>query len=373
MERGRIIVALSGGVDSSVAAALLVDEGYAVEGVYLKYASELVQEYVDTSSCTWEDDLRFVTSVGERLGIRVRSINVEREYNEAIVAPFFAEHARGRTPNPDILCNREIKFGLFLRWALRNGATAIATGHYARRQITRGRSQLLAGADAAKDQSYFLYAIPRSALERVLFPLGHLTKVEVRALARRFGLPTADREESQGLCFVGHLRVREFLAARLGLSPGRVLTSDGKFLGTHPGLPFFTIGQRHGLGLGGGTPLYVAAKDPETNSLTVARGDDDPLLFSEAAVARDPAWLEPPPAGRSFRCQARLRYRQPLIDVSVHLLNHTDLLIQCDRPQRAVTPGQAIVFYHGDLVLGGATVERAIHQISEVHHPITTP
>jgi len=358
MKREKIIVALSGGVDSSVAAQLLVEQGFNVEGVYMKYASETVHGHLATAACGWKDDCAMVEALGRHLDIPVRSINVEREYDEKVIAAFIDEYARGRTPNPDVLCNRDIKFGLFAQWAKRQNADAIATGHYARIERRAGTTHLCMGRDALKDQSYFLYAVPKNTLPFVRFPVGHMTKKEVRAYATKRHLPSADRPDSQGVCFIGRLKVASFLRSRIAVSPGPIVGSDGTALGTHDGLPFYTIGQRHGLGVGGGQPLYVALKDVDRRALIVARGIDDPALYAEGLVARHPTWLIDVPDAR-FRCSVRIRYRQPLVDATV-AVEPDGLTVQFDAPQRAVAPGQAVVFYQRDVVLGGATIDRAV-------------
>jgi len=362
----KIFVALSGGVDSAVSAALLIREGYDVEGVYLKYASEAVHGYIDADECSWKDDLRSVEAVGLHLGIPVRSINVEREYNDLVISDFLSEYAAGRTPNPDILCNQFVKFGTFLDWAVRNGSQLIATGHYARVVQHNGQPVLAAGRDSEKDQSYFLHALTPKILSHVRFPIGHLRKTEVRSLARQFGLPNAERPDSQGVCFVGRLKVRDFLKTHVPNSPGPILDTAGRQIGTHNGLTPFTIGQRHGLGIGGGRPLFVVAKHPKTNSLIVGESDN-PELYSNELIASKVHW----PLGADFPliCQARIRYRQELTDAVVEKLDAERIRVRFSQPQRAVAPGQTIVLYHADIVIGGAVIES-----SNVHRsPLTTP
>ncbi|MBI4090233.1 MAG: tRNA 2-thiouridine(34) synthase MnmA [Candidatus Kerfeldbacteria bacterium] len=356
MRRARVIVALSGGVDSAVAAALLQRQGYRVSGVYLKYASELVRGFVDVVNCTWQEDLAAVQAVGRRLSIPVQTVNVEQLYHRQVISRFLDGYARGRTPNPDVLCNQHVKFGWLADWARSRGAR-LATGHYARISRTRSGLRLLAGVDVAKDQSYFLCALPQPSLAQVLFPIGRYRKPEVRTLARAFGLPNADRPDSQGVCFVGPLKVRRFLQSVLPPSPGPIIASNGQRVGTHAGLGLFTVGQRHGLGVGGGQPYYVAAKLPATGTLIVGRGHDDPLLYSQQLLTAPVHWLVPPPT-TELNCRVRLRYRQPLVGARVAIQPTGSAVIRFDQPQRAVAPGQYAVLYRGAVVLGGAEIER---------------
>lgn len=373
MRKERVVVALSGGVDSAVAAGLLLKQGYDVEGVYLKNASEVVQRFVATSSCTWEDDLRSVQAVGKHLGIPVRSLNVESEYYERVIVPFVAEYSKGRTPNPDVLCNKFIKFGTFLKWARSHGAAAIASGHYARISEIQGHYTLHASRDHEKDQSYFLYTLSSSVLRHVRFPVGDVTKTVVRKLARIWGLPNADRPDSQGVCFVGDLNVRQFLTAAISDPPGPIVTSDGAYLGTHTGLSRFTIGQRHGLGIGGGTPYFVAAKNLTTQTLIVARGRSDPILFKPGLIGHETTWVNGSPPEQRFQCEARIRYRQPLIGATVTVSSRDRCKVVFNVPQRAIAPGQAVVFYDGENVLGGAVIEKSLQNIDMVYRTVPLP
>lgn len=369
MRQKKIIVALSGGVDSAVAAAILLEQGYRVEGVYLKFAAEHIHGFVNHQSCSWEDDLAVVRAIGQKLGIAVRSLNVEREYTNYVIRNFLDEYRAGRTPNPDVLCNRHVKFGVLAAWAKSQGAVALATGHYARIEVRNGKPRLLAGSDPQKDQSYFLATVPPELLSYVRFPIGQMNKRQVRKRALAIGLPNADRPDSQGLCFIGKLDVRAFLRHRIPEMPGPIVTSDGTVIGQHQGLSFSTIGQRHGLGIGGGTPYYVADKDILTQTLIVARGRRDPLLYTRELSAGGMHWLVPPPDTPLFRCAARIRYRQPLAAATVQLLGNGDVDVIFDQPQRAVAPGQTVVLYDGDVVLGGATIA---DRVRSVPSPATT-
>lgn len=356
--RKRVFVGMSGGVDSSVAAALLKEQGYDVVGVFMKNWSD-----DRFSDCPWEKDWQDVQAVGKKLGIPVMSWNFEREYRTKVIDYFFAEYAAGRTPNPDIMCNKEIKFGLFLNRSLAEGADYVVTGHYARK-ITREQVDSVAGRrvreqflaipkDTHKDQTYFLYTLTDDQLKRILFPLAKLNKEEVRAEARELGLSTADRPDSQGICFVGEVNLVSFLKSRLPEKPGPIVTVDGHIIGQHQGVWFYTVGQRHGLGVGGGIPYYVVGKDLKTNTLVVAPGSDHPALYSteicvENFVIRLPI--------RAARVSVRIRHGGPLAPASLQLCDDSIAHISFDEPQRAVTPGQATVFYQDGVVVGGGTV-----------------
>ena len=347
-----IVLGISGGVDSAVAALALKRQGHDVTGVYMHNWDEDEPDGV----CAALDDLKSAMAVCEHLGIPLRTVNFTAEYRERVFRHFLEEHRAGRTPNPDVLCNREIKFKAFLDHALALGAERIATGHYARLERRGGRVRLLKARDRAKDQSYFLCAVPGRALARALFPLGELTKAEVRALAAAAGLPNHARPDSTGICFIGERRYKAFLARYLPAQPGEMRTPAGELKGRHDGLMYYTLGQRHGLGLGGaGEPWYVIGKDLGANVLYVAQGADHPALYHDALVADEPRWIgAPPAAGASLA--AKTRYRQDDQACRIEHLPAARLRVTFERPQRALTPGQAVVFYAGEECLGGARI-----------------
>lgn len=354
----RIMIGLSGGVDSSVAAALLQEQGYQVEGLFMKNW----EEDDDADYCAAAADLADARAVAERLGIRLHTVNFATEYWDRVFTEFLDEYRAGRTPNPDVLCNKEIKFRAFLDHALDLGADAIATGHYARIVRDAAGCHLRLAADPDKDQTYFLYLLDQQQLARSVFPLGGITKPEVRALAERRGLATARKKDSTGICFIGERRFRDFLARFLPRDPGPIETPDGRRLGEHQGLAYYTIGQRQGLGIGGvadgrEAPWFVAAKDPTRNTLVVVQGGDHPLLFAQGFLGTRLHWIaDAPPRESPIRCQVRLRHRQPLQDCVVTVLPDARCLVRFVRPQRAVTPGQAAVLYRDAECLGGAIV-----------------
>jgi tRNA-specific 2-thiouridylase len=352
----RVIVGLSGGVDSAVAALLLREAGWDVQGLFMSNWDE-----EDDGYCTAAQDFQDARAVASELGIPLHKVSFAREYREQVFGHFLAEHAAGRTPNPDVLCNREIKFGVCLRWAQRLGATHFATGHYARVQEDEDGSALYKARDTAKDQSYFLHAVQRAHLARVLMPLGELHKAQVRELARSAGLPVYDKPDSTGICFIGERPFREFLARFLTRTPGPVESADGEHLATHEGLPFYTLGQRAGLKIGGRQgrgeqPWYVAAKDGARNALIVVQGHDHPLLSSASLVSGPWHWLAPPRAA-AFAAQVKVRYRQE--DQAAQLLPAGAGTFRAvfEHPQRAVTCGQYVVAYEGERCLGGAVIE----------------
>jgi tRNA-specific 2-thiouridylase len=353
-----VIVGLSGGVDSAVAALLLRDAGHEVQGLFMSNWEEDEDGY-----CTSAQDFQDARTVAAELGIALHRASFARQYREQVFGHFRAEHRAGRTPNPDVLCNREIKFGVALEWAQRLGAARFATGHYARLQTHSWGTGLYKARDAAKDQSYFLHAVPPAQLARTLMPLGEFTKSWVRERARQAGLPVFDKPDSTGICFIGERPFREFLGRFLPGTAGPIESPAGEHLGTHEGLAFYTIGQRGGLRLGGRhghpqQPWYVAAKDGERNALIVVQGHDHPLLASGALTSGPWHWLGPPRAA-AFRCGVKVRYRQ--VDEPARLEPCADgtVRIGFERPQRAVTPGQYAVAYDGERCLGGAVIESA--------------
>lgn len=356
----RVIVGMSGGVDSSVSAALLLEQGYQVEGLFMKNWDE----DDGTEYCTAREDLADAQAVSDRLGIKLHTANFAAEYWDNVFEYFLEEYKAGRTPNPDILCNREIKFKAFLDYALMLGADLIATGHYTRRAERDGQTLLLRGLDANKDQSYFLHAVGGEQIARTLFPVGELEKPEVRRIAEKYQLATARKKDSTGICFIGERRFTDFLKQYLPAQPGEIETTDGQVIGRHHGLMYHTIGQRQGLGIGGlqgasDDPWYVLRKDLERNVLVVGQGNDHPWLFSSALACSNIYWVNPLDVTEPLRLTAKVRYRQP--DQACTLERTTDgYLIRFDEPQRAVTPGQSVVLYQDDVCLGGGVIEQAI-------------
>lgn len=348
----RIVVALSGGIDSAVAALLLREAGHEVIGVFM----ENWRKTAETPHCTTEEDRRDALRVAQHLGIPFHVVNYEREYREYVLNYFYGEYAAGRTPNPDMLCNSMIKFGPLLTFAKSFGAEALATGHYARVEKHNGQTILLRGIDRNKDQSYFLAQLSDKQLLYAEFPIGHLRKVEVRQIAKKANLPVADKPDSQGICFVGHVSIEALLRERIQQTPGDIRTGQRKYVGKHDGLPFYTIGQRHGLGVGGGVPYYVAAKEPATNTLIVAHGNRDAALYRTELLAHDSHWIGDGPTF-PLRCTAMVRYRQDPQPAIVEKVGNNDLHVAFEIPQRAITPGQFVVFYDGERCLGSAVIE----------------
>lgn len=352
----KVILGLSGGVDSAVAGARLIEAGYRVEGLFMKNW----EDDDEPGYCAAEADLAMARDVADTLGIPLHKANYAAEYWQRVFALFLAEYEAGRTPNPDILCNREIKFPALVDHARRLGAEHVATGHYAEVRHEPDASSLLRAADADKDQTYFLCRITQDQLRPALFPLGPLLKSEVRRQARALGLPNHARKDSTGICFIGERRFRDFLSRYLRSTEGEIRTPDGQLLGTHLGLMFYTLGQRQGLGIGGvagsrESPWYVVDKDTVRNRLIVAQGAAHPLLQSRALTTEPPHWIRRPAfAGETL--MARIRHRQPLQVAHIIRGQPASLEVSFNVPQRAVTPGQSIVFYRGQECLGGAVI-----------------
>ena len=356
-EAPRVIVGMSGGVDSSVSALLLKQQGYQVEGLFMKNWDE----EDGSGNCTAMDDLMDATAVAGRLGIRLHTVSFSEEYWDRVFEHFLAEYKAGRTPNPDILCNKEIKFRAFLDHALTMGADYIATGHYVRNRVRGEKAELLRGLDPNKDQSYFLHAVPGHRIARTLFPVGELDKKDVRRIAEEAKLVTHDKKDSTGICFIGERRFSEFLQQYLPAQPGDIETPEGQVIGRHQGLMYHTIGQRQGLRIGGmaefgSDPWYVAEKDLERNVLIAVQGKLHPLLFSRGLQTWEIDWVSGEAPELPLRCMAKTRYRQP--DQACTLEKTADgFRVVFDEPQRAVTPGQSVVFYQEEVCLGGGVIE----------------
>jgi tRNA-specific 2-thiouridylase len=354
-----VVVGMSGGVDSSVTALVLLEQGYEVSGLFMKNWDE----DDGTEFCTALKDLADAQAVCDQLGIPLHTVNFAAEYWDRVFEIFLAEYAAGRTPNPDILCNKEIKFKAFLDYAQDLGADLIATGHYARVDPYEGRYRLLKGLDGAKDQSYFIYTLGQPQLSRTLFPIGGMEKGEVRRIAAAAGFDNARKKDSTGICFIGERRFREFLQRYLPAQPGEIRTPDGAVVGRHEGLMYYTLGQRRGFGLGGvkgahQEAWYVLRKDLERNVLIVGQGHDHPLLFSDTLEAGTLDWVDSQSLAVPLRCAAKTRYRQPDQPCLVEPLDAGRCRVTFDQPQRAVTPGQSVVFYRGEECLGGGVIER---------------
>ncbi|XEC93128.1 tRNA 2-thiouridine(34) synthase MnmA [Paenibacillus tarimensis] len=354
----RVVVGMSGGVDSSVTALLLKRQGYDVIGIFMK-------NWDDTDEfghCTAEEDAEDVRRVCDQIGIPYYTVNFEEAYYNKVFSYFLEEYQRGRTPNPDVMCNREIKFGDFLKKALDLGADYLATGHYARVERNGEETKLLRGVDSNKDQTYFLHALRQDQLEKAMFPIGHLPKAEVRRIAQEAGLATARKKDSTGVCFIGERNFKTFLSQYLPAQPGDMVDlRTGDVKGRHDGLMYYTLGQRQGLGIGGsgtGEPWFVADKDLERNILYVVQGESHPSLYSYGLVAAGVNWISPIKPQGTFSCTAKFRYRQP--DQRVQLTFRGDgetADVTFETAQKAVTPGQAVVFYDGDVCLGGGTID----------------
>ncbi|RRJ84801.1 tRNA 2-thiouridine(34) synthase MnmA [Aestuariirhabdus litorea] len=357
----KVIVGMSGGVDSSVSALLLQQQGYQVEGLFMKNWDE----DDGTEYCTAKEDLKDAQLVCDKLGIKLHTANFAAEYWDNVFEHFLEEYRAGRTPNPDILCNREIKFKAFLDYALLLGADAIATGHYVRRRERNGHYELIKGLDSNKDQSYFLHAVGAEQIAKTLFPVGELEKPRVREIAEAHDLVTHNKKDSTGICFIGERRFKDFLKQYIPAQPGNIETPEGKVIGQHSGLMYHTLGQRQGLGIGGlkeagEAPWYVVDKDLERNVLVAAQGSQHPLLFSDALLLSHIHWVSGEPPQLPASLNAKVRYRQS--DQACQLTGDSEggFRVEFDVPQRAVTPGQSVVFYDGDCCLGGGVIEKRI-------------
>lgn len=355
----KVIVGMSGGVDSSVSAYLLQQQGYQVAGLFMKnWEEDDNDEY-----CSAAADLADAQAVCDKLGIELHTVNFAAEYWDNVFELFLQEYRAGRTPNPDILCNKEIKFKAFLEFAAEDlGADYIATGHYVRRRDIDGTTQLLRGVDANKDQSYFLYTLSHQQVAQSLFPVGELEKPEVRRIATQLDLATAKKKDSTGICFIGERKFRDFLGRYLPAQPGKIITVDGQEIGEHQGLMYHTLGQRKGLGIGGTKegneePWYVVDKDVANNVLLVAQGHDHPRLFSNGLFAQQLHWVDRRPLTAELRCTVKTRYRQADIPCRVIPIDDTRIEVRFDQPVAAVTPGQSAVFYQDEVCLGGGIIE----------------
>lgn len=356
LSKRTVVVGLSGGVDSSLAAKLLTDQGHNVIGIFLKNWED------GSEQCSVAEDLRDAESVAEKLEIPFHTCNFSKEYWDDVFQYFLKENQAGRTPNPDILCNKYIKFGVFLKKAKELGADFIATGHYAKKVFNQHSDQfeLHVPADKNKDQTYFLHALTQEQLSRSLFPLADLQKTQVRTLAEEFGFSNFQKKDSTGICFIGKRNYSEFLQQYISKKPGNIVTADGQAVGKHIGLSFYTIGQRKELGIGGiqgfpEKPWFVVRKDMEQNELMV--GQDEELLLVDKLVAQKLTWIGTLPFQKSFKCQAKIRYRQKAVDCTVHVIAENRVEVIFKSAQRAVTSGQSVVFYVGEVCLGGGEIE----------------
>lgn len=356
----RVVVGMSGGVDSSVTALLLKEQGYDVIGIFMKNWDDTDENGV----CTATEDYKDVAKVAAQIGVPYYSVNFEKEYWDRVFEYFLAEYRAGRTPNPDVMCNKEIKFKAFLDYAMDLGADYVATGHYAQAvKDENGVVQMLRGVDNNKDQTYFLSQLSQEQLQKTMFPLGGMEKSEVRRLAEAADLATAKKKDSTGVCFIGEKNFKQFLGQYLPAQGGKMVTLDGEVKGNHDGLMYYTIGQRQGLGIGGGgasqEPWFVIGKDLATNTLYVGQGFNHPQLFADKLTASVVHFTTNEAKPKEFRCTAKFRYRQQDVPVTVRLLGDDQAEIIFDTPARAVTPGQAVVFYDGMTCLGGGLIDQA--------------
>lgn len=352
-----VIVGMSGGVDSSVSALLLLKAGYRVEGLFMKNW----EEDDDEAYCAAAEDLADAEAVCKRLDIKLHAVNFSAEYWDYVFEYFLEEYRSGRTPNPDIMCNKEIKFKAFLQYANHLGADFIATGHYCQKGQQGTKYSLLRGLDKNKDQSYFLYTLGQQQLEKVLFPIGHLEKPQVRKIAQDSGLSNFAKKDSTGICFIGERKFKDFLQRFLPAQPGQIVTIEGNLVGQHDGLMYHTLGQRKGMGIGGlkssnEEPWYVVEKKLSENQLVVAQGHNHPALLKNHLDAEQLHWVNQPSEAQ-FKCTAKIRYRQQDSECHVTLDENGNVHVEFANPQRAVTPGQSIVFYRDEICLGGGIIQ----------------
>lgn len=361
MAKKKVVIGMSGGVDSSVSAWLLKEQGYEVIGLFMKNW----EDDDDNDFCAARTDWIDAVSVADVVGVDIEAVNFASEYKDRVFAEFLREYEAGRTPNPDVLCNAEIKFKAFLDHAILLGADLIATGHYARVRENKGRFELLKAMDASKDQSYFLHRLNQQQLSKTLFPLGEMNKTEVRRIAEQLNLPNARKKDSTGICFIGERPFREFLNRYLSYQPGLIKTPEGDIIGEHVGLSFYTLGQRKGIGIGGhkkyrtsdgnSAPWYVASKDISNNTLYVVQGHDHPWLLSSALEASQASWVSGEAPDES-QLLAKTRYRQSDVQCECNVISAESFQMRFPTPQWAVTPGQSAVFYQGDVCLGGGII-----------------
>ncbi|MFC3120583.1 tRNA 2-thiouridine(34) synthase MnmA [Agaribacter flavus] len=358
----KVIVGMSGGVDSSVSALLLKQQGYQVEGLFMKNW----EEDDNDKYCAAAEDLADAQAIADKLGIKLHRINFAAEYWDNVFEYFLEEYKAGRTPNPDIMCNKEIKFKAFLEFAAEDlGADYIATGHYVQRRLVDGQWQMIRGLDNNKDQSYFLYTLSHAQVGKTLFPIGHLEKPEVRKIAEANGLITHNKKDSTGICFIGERKFKDFLSQYLPAQPGIIETVDGEVIGKHEGLMYHTLGQRKGLYIGGTKdhgeePWYVVGKDIQRNVLLVAQGADHPSLYSDGLLASQLHWVSRTHFTKATKLVVKTRYRQTDIPCTLYPINEDTVKVLFDTPQKAVTPGQSAVFYQDDICLGGAIIDQYI-------------
>lgn len=356
-----VFVAMSGGVDSSVAACLLKKQGYEVKGIFMKNWSEPIG---DDTNCPWIADQEDARKTAAKIGIPIYTLNFEKQYRQKVVDYFISEYQKGRTPNPDVMCNKEIKFGLFLEKALRMGADFVATGHYVKKlKVESEKSKvfeyrLYRGADSNKDQSYFLWTLTQDQLKHCLFPIGDYTKPQIRKMAQEFGLPTYNKPDSQGICFMGEFEVWEFLKKRIKARPGPIMTINRQIIGEHEGLPFYTIGQRRHIKVGGTGPYYVVDKDFSANTLIVVDNNHEHALYRKSLFAGHVNWISGQAPALPCKVEAQIRYRSASAPATIESRDNKYYKIVFDEPQRAITEGQSVVFYVGEEMMGGGVIEK---------------